>query len=67
MAGDTVHVGIGVQRQQRMYRENIPQSIIDDAIVTASRKSLPFSAVPLMLNHTARALKAVAGKQPGQS
>ena len=60
-AGDAVQAGVGVHRDKRLYRENIPQSIIDDAIVIACRKSLPFTAVPLMLNHTARALNAVAG------
>ena len=40
----------------------IATALIDDAIVTAVRKSLPFTAVPLMLDHTARGLTAVAGE-----
>lgn len=56
-----MRVGVDVDRQQRLFRDSIPQAIIDDAIVTASRKSLPFTAVPLMLDHTARALNAVKG------
>ena len=45
-----------------MLRDEICQAIIDDAIVTCSRKSLPFTSVPLMLDHTARSLNAVGGE-----
>ena len=62
-SGGALHAGVGVARQQRLYREKIPQYIIDDAIVVTSRKSLPFTAVPCMLDHTARVLNAIAGKE----
>ena len=42
-------------------KEKICEAVIDDAVITSARKSLPFTAVPLMLDHTARALNAVAG------
>ena len=59
-SGGALHAGVGVARQQRLYREKIPQSII---IVVTSRKSLPFTAVPCMFDHTARVLNAIAGKE----
>ena len=54
--------GVTAENQERLYRDNIATALIDDAIVTAARKSLPFTAVPLMLDHTARGLTAVAGE-----
>ena len=60
---DAVKEGVDVEHVKRVYRENLPQSIIDGAIVTTSKKSLPFTAVPVMLNHTARVLNAMAGKE----
>ena len=37
--------------------------LFDDTIVATSKKSLPFTAVPVMLNHTARVLDAMTGKE----
>ena len=62
-ASDAVKVGVGVENMKRMYRENIAQSIIDNAIVATSRKSLPFTSVPVMLNLTVGALNAMAGEE----
>ena len=62
-AGSAVREGVASENQERLYRDNIATALIDDAIVTSARKSLPFTAVPLMLDHTARGLTAVAGEQ----
>ena len=45
-----------------MFRDDIQQAIIDDAIVTCSRKSLSLTSVPVVLDVTARALMTCRGK-----
>ena len=57
--GQSVREGVDHNQKRVLCTENICQTLIDDAIVTASRKSLPFTAIPLMLDHTTRAFNAI--------
>ena len=57
--GRAVREGVDHNQKLVLCTEQICQALIDDAIVTASRKSLPFTAIPLMLDHTARAFNAI--------
>ena len=43
---------------------DIPAAIIDDAIVSCSRKSLSLTAIPVVLDVVARALLTCRGKKP---
>ena len=58
--GGAVREGVAYNKKRVLCTEHICQALIDDAIVTASRKSLPFTAIPLMLDHTARGFNAIA-------
>ena len=61
--GDGVVRACSEQREGHVIRDDLCRAIIDDAITIVCRKSLPFTAMPLMLDHTARALGAIAGKK----
>ena len=58
---DAVQAAAKQHVQEKVFRDEIAQALIDDAIVSSCRKSLPFTAIPLMLDHTARCLSVVAG------
>lgn len=61
--GDGVVRACSEQREGHVIRDDLCRAIIDDAIAIVCRKSLPFTAMPLMLDHTARALGAIAGNK----
>ena len=60
-SSNVLESGVRAAEQEHVYRSELCNAIVDDAIVSSCRKSLPFTAVPVMLDHTARALGAVAG------
>ena len=45
----------------KVYRQDLCSALVDNAIVTTCKKSLPFTSIPLMLDHTARVVKTIAG------
>ena len=51
-------------RQNDVFRDDIQQAIIDDAIVICARKSLSLTSVPAVLDVAARALMTCRGKTP---
>ena len=61
--GDALTIAVD-QSKQVLVTSELPNAIVDDTIITAARKSIPFSSIPTMLNVTARALKACRGEKP---
>ena len=48
----------------RIFREDLPRAILDDAIISCARKSLSFTALPVVLSVAARAMIACRGTTP---
>lgn len=59
--GTALANGIIHNRETHVYADELPQTIIDDAIVSCARKSLSLTSIPVMLNVIARALLSVRG------
>ena len=51
-------------KEINVFRDEIQQAIIDDAIVSCARKSLSLTSVPVVLDVVARALVTCRGKEP---
>ena len=43
----------------KVYRRDLCSSVVDNTIVTTCKKSLPFTFIPLMVDHTARVVKSI--------
>lgn len=56
--------GVLHDREMFVYAHQLPQAVIDDAIISSARKSLSLTAVPVMLEVIARALLSCRGKEP---
>ena len=56
--GNALNDAVEYEKTVRVYTEELPQAIVDDATVTAAKKSLPVCAIPIMLEVVTRALRA---------
>ena len=60
---DTLATMVQTSKDLKVFATDIPQAIIDDAIITCSRKSLSLTAIPVVLNVASRALLTCRGKE----
>ena len=55
--------GLQHQKESHVFAEDLAQCIVDDAIVSASRKSLSLTSIPIILDVVCRALIACRGPE----
>ena len=60
----TITNGVNHFRQLQIYESNLASAIRDDAVLSCARKSLSFSAVPVVMEVAARAVIVCKGKEP---
>ena len=61
-AGGSLHEGVLHDREMHVFAQDLPQSIVDDAIISCAKKSLSFTSVPVVLDVVTRALNSCRGK-----
>ena len=61
---DAVDAVVDHARAGQIFKDDLTRAIMDDAIISCSRQSLPLSAVPVVMQVAARALIACRGRKP---
>lgn len=61
---EAVEIAVNHVREAKIYTNDVPMAIMDDAVVSCARKSLSFTAVPVVMQVAARAIIVCRGKEP---